>query len=36
MGNAAEDVRAIAHYVAPSVEEDGLAEAINRYLLPRV
>lgn len=36
MGNAAEDVRAIAHFVAPSVEEDGLAEAINRYLLPRV
>ena len=36
MGNAAEDVLAIAHYVAPPVEEDGLAEAIDRYLLPRV
>ena len=36
MGNAAEDVRAIAHYVAPPVEEDGLAEAIDRYVLPRV
>ena len=36
MGNSAEDLRAIAHYVAPSVEEDGLAEAINSYLLPRV
>ncbi|PKB63696.1 MAG: hypothetical protein BZY80_06070 [SAR202 cluster bacterium Io17-Chloro-G2] len=36
MGNAAEEVKAIAHYVAPPVEEDGLAEAIDRYLLPRV
>ena len=36
MGNAAQDVRAIAHYVAPPVEEDGLSDAIDRYLLPRV
>ena len=36
MGNAAQAVRAIAHYVAPPVEEDGLAEAISQYLLPRV
>ena len=36
MGNAAEDVRAIAHYVAPPVEADGLAEAISQYLMPRV
>ena len=36
MGNAAQEVRAIAHYVAPPVEEDGLAEAISQYLLPRI
>ena len=36
MGNAAEEVRAIAHYVAPPVEENGLAEAIDHYLLPRL
>ena len=36
MGNAAEEVRAIAHYVALPVEQDGLAEAIDGYLLPRL
>ena len=36
MGNAAKDLQAIAHYVAPPVEEDGLAVAIDRYLLPRL
>ena len=36
MGNAAEEVRMIAHYLAPPVEEDGLAEAIDQYILPRV
>ncbi len=36
MGNAAQDVLDIAHYVAPPVEKDGLADAIDRYVLPRV
>ena len=36
MGNAPEEVRAAADFVAPSVEEDGLAVAINDYVLPRL
>ena len=36
MGNAPKDVRDIAHYLAPSVEEDGLADAIDRYVMLRV
>ena len=34
MGNAPEEVRAMAGFVAPAVEEDGLAVAINDYVLP--
>lgn len=34
MGNAAPEVKAIAHYVAPTVDEDGLAVAIDMYLMP--
>ena len=34
MGNAPFEVRSIASYVAPPVEEDGLASAIEGYLLP--
>ncbi|MBW4646550.1 MAG: Cof-type HAD-IIB family hydrolase [Goleter apudmare HA4340-LM2] len=33
MGNAPARVQAIAQWVAPSVEEDGAAEAIERFLL---
>lgn len=34
MGNAPEAVKAVADYVAPSVQEDGLAVAIIEYVLP--
>lgn len=33
MGNARDEVKAHADWVAPSVDEDGLAEAISRYIL---
>ncbi|QLE57887.1 Cof-type HAD-IIB family hydrolase [Nostoc sp. TCL26-01] len=33
MGNAPPDVQAIAQWVAPSVEEDGVAVAIEKFLL---
>ncbi len=33
MGNAVDDLKAIADYVAPSVEADGLATVIEKYLL---
>ncbi|HIK05767.1 MAG TPA: HAD family phosphatase [Trichormus sp. M33_DOE_039] len=33
MGNAPEDVKAIANWVAPSVEVDGVATAIEKFLL---
>jgi Cof subfamily protein (haloacid dehalogenase superfamily) len=33
MGNAPEDVKAIANWVAPSVENDGSAIAIDKFLL---
>lgn len=36
MGNAPEQVKAAAEFVAPTVEEDGLAYAIREYVLPRV
>ena len=34
MGNAAPEVKAAAHYIAPTVDEDGLAVAIAEYLMP--
>ncbi|NER81053.1 MAG: HAD-IIB family hydrolase, partial [Leptolyngbya sp. SIO1D8] len=34
MGDAPSGVKAIANWVAPSVEEDGVAAAINHFLLP--
>ncbi len=34
MGNAAPEVKAVADYVAPTVDEDGLAAAIDEYLMP--
>ena len=36
MGNAPREVRDAADFVAPTVEEDGLAVAINDYVLPRL
>ena len=35
MGNAPRQVKAAADFVAPRVEEDGLAFAIREYILPR-
>ncbi len=34
MGNAPKEVREAARYSVPTVEEDGLAHAIERYILP--
>ena len=36
MGNAPDELKAIADYVAPPVEEDGLAVAIEQFVLPRL
>lgn len=33
MGNAVEDLKAIADYIAPSVNEDGVADVINKFIL---
>jgi HAD superfamily hydrolase (TIGR01484 family) len=33
MGNAVDDLKAIADYIAPTVEEDGVADVINRFIL---
>lgn len=33
MGNAVEDLKAIADYVAPTVEEDGVADVIEKFVL---
>jgi len=33
MGNAIEDLKAIADYVAPSVDEDGVADVIEKFIL---
>lgn len=33
MGNAVEDLKAIADYVAPPVDEDGVVDVINRFVL---
>ena len=36
MGNAAPEVKAAADYVAPTVDDDGLAVAIEEFVLPRL
>lgn len=36
MGNAPDDLKAMADYVAPSVEQDGLAVAIEQFIIPRL
>lgn len=33
MGNAVEDLKAIADYIAPTVEQDGLADVIEKFIL---
>jgi len=33
MGNAVDDLKAIADYIAPSVEKDGVADVIDRFVL---
>lgn len=33
MGNAVEDLKAIADYIAPSVEKDGVVDVINKFIL---
>ena len=33
MGNAVEDLKAIADYIAPSVENDGVADVIEKFVL---
>lgn len=33
MGNAVPDLKAIADYIAPTVEEDGVADVINKFIL---
>lgn len=36
MGNAPDDLKAIADYVAPSIDEDGLADTIEKFVLNSV
>ena len=36
MGDSPDELKAIADYVAPSVDEDGLAVAIEEFVLPRL
>ena len=36
MGDAPEELKAVADYVAPPAEEDGLAVAIEEFVLPRL
>ena len=36
MGNAPDELKSIAHHIAPTVDEDGLAAAIEEFVLPRV
>ena len=33
MGNAVDDLKAIADYIAPTVEEDGVAHVIEKFVL---
>jgi hydroxymethylpyrimidine pyrophosphatase-like HAD family hydrolase len=31
MGNAVDELKAIAHYIAPSYIDDGIIDVINKY-----
>lgn len=33
MGSAVEDLKAIADYIAPSVDEDGVVDVIQKFIL---
>lgn len=33
MGNAVQDLKEIADYIAPSVDEDGIADVIEKFVL---
>ena len=33
MGNAVDDLKAIANYIAPNVDNDGVADVINKFIL---
>lgn len=33
MGNAVDDLKAIADYIAPSVNEDGIVDVIEKFIL---
>lgn len=35
MGNAVDDLKAIADYIAPTVEDDGVADVIEKFILKR-
>lgn len=35
MGNAAPELKAIADFIAPSIEEDGVATVIEKFILNR-
>lgn len=35
MGNAIQDLKEVADYVAPSVEDDGVADVIEKFVLPK-
>ena len=36
MGNAPDSMRANVDYIAPSIEDDGLAAAINDVIIPEL
>lgn len=35
MGNAIDDLKAIADYIAPTVQEDGVVDVIEKYILEK-
>ena len=36
MGNAAQDIKDISNYVTKNFDEDGVAYAINNYIIPLI
>ena len=36
MGNAGPELKALAEHILPTVDEDGVAEGIYRYILKRI
>ena len=35
MGNASDDLKAIADYIAPTVEKDGVVDVIEKFILKK-